>query len=150
MSLITDRVVSYMLDNSYNDISIHGLCQARISRQATKSHNSLNNNTLTLIAERFRVLGDPLRLQLFHLLGDSEMSVGALVEATGASQANVSKHLQILLRVGLVQRRKEGLQAYYKIADPSVFQLCDLVCGRLSEQFQADLSAIGMMRHRGQ
>lgn len=110
----------------------------------------MNDKTLTLIAERFRVLGDPLRLQLLHLLGDSEMSVGALVEATGASQANVSKHLQILLRAGLVQRRKEGLLAYYKIVDPSIFQLCDLVCGRLSEQFQANLSAIGLMRHRDQ
>jgi len=110
----------------------------------------LNDKTLTLIAERFRVLGDPLRLELLHRLGDSEMSVGALVEATGASQANVSKHLQILLRAGLVQRRKEGLQAYYKIVDPSIFQLCDLVCGRLSEQFEANLSAIGVMRHRDQ
>ena len=111
---------------------------------------SLENKSLTLIAERFRVLGDPLRLQLLHLLGDAEMPVGALVDATGASQANVSKHLQILLRAGLVRRRKEGLQAYYKIVDPSIFQLCDLVCGRLSEQFQEDLSAIGRMRHPGQ
>lgn len=109
----------------------------------------LENKSLTLVAERFRVLGDPLRLQLLHLLGDAEMSVGALVDASGASQANVSKHLQILLRAGLVRRRKEGLQAYYQIADPSIFQLCDLVCGRLSEQFQADLSAIGMLRHPG-
>lgn len=107
----------------------------------------LENKSLSLIAERFRVLGDPLRLQLLHLLGAEEMSVGALVEASGASQANVSKHLQILLRAGLVQRRKEGLLAFYKVADPSIFQLCDLVCGRLSEQFRADLTAIGMLRH---
>lgn len=102
---------------------------------------------MTLIAERFRVLGDALRLKLLHLLGNQEMSVGTLVEASGASQANVSKHLQILLRAGLVQRRKEGLQALYKVADPSIFQLCDLVCGRLSEQFRADLTAIGKLRH---
>ncbi|HEX5131441.1 MAG TPA: metalloregulator ArsR/SmtB family transcription factor [Candidatus Krumholzibacteria bacterium] len=105
---------------------------------------------MDLVAARFRVLGDPLRLQLLHLLGDGEMSVGALVEASGASQANVSKHLQILLRAGLLQRRKEGLLAFYKIIDPSIFQLCDLVCGRLSEQFKADLSAIGKLRHPGQ
>jgi len=114
-----------------------------------KDPNSMEHKSLTLIAERFRVLGDPLRLQLLHLLGEAEMPVGALVEASGASQANVSKHLQILLRAGLVQRRKEGLQAYYKIVDPSIFQLCDLVCGRLSEQFEADLSAIGALRHPG-
>jgi ArsR family transcriptional regulator len=115
-----------------------------------KDHKPLENKSLDLIAERFRVLGDPLRLRLLHLLGDAEMSVGVLVEASGASQANVSKHLQILLKAGLVQRRKEGLLAYYKIVDPSIFQLCDLVCGRLSEQFQADLSAIGLLRHPGQ
>jgi DNA-binding transcriptional ArsR family regulator len=115
-----------------------------------KDHKPLEHKSLDLIAERFRVLGDPLRLRLLHLLGDAEMSVGVLVEASGASQANVSKHLQILLKAGLVQRRKEGLLAYYKIVDPSIFQLCDLVCGRLSEQFQAELSAIGLLRHPGQ
>lgn len=112
-------------------------------------NNSLNKKSLSLIAERFRVLSDPLRLQLLHLLGDQEMSVGALVEASGASQANVSKHLQVLLRAGLVQRRKEGLMALYRIVDPSIFQLCDLVCGRLSEQYHADLTAIGLLRHPG-
>lgn len=111
------------------------------------SSKPLEIKSLALIAGRFRVLGDPLRLQLLHLLGDREMSVGTLVEASGASQANVSKHLQILLRAGLVQRRKEGLLAFYRVVDPSIFQLCDLVCGRLSEQFQEDLTAIGLLRH---
>ena len=104
--------------------------------------------SLDLIAARFRVLGDPLRLRLLHQLSAGEHSVGELVKATGTSQANVSKHLQILLRAGLVERRKEGLSVFYWIADDSVFQLCDLVCGRLSEQFRADLSAIGRLRHR--
>lgn len=107
----------------------------------------LTKKSLDLIAERFRVLGDPLRLRLLHLLADSELSVGALVEASGTSQANVSKHLRILLRAGLVERRKEGLLAYYRVADSSIFQLCDLVCGRLSDQFRADLAAIGTLRH---
>ncbi len=107
----------------------------------------LEKNSLTLVAERFRVLGDPLRLHLLHLLGDQEMSVGALVQASGASQANVSKHLQILLRAGFVRRRKDGLLAYYRVSDASIFQLCDLVCGRLSDQFRDDLNAIGQL-HR--
>jgi hypothetical protein len=92
ISSIDDREVYYMLDQSYNDIWIYGLCQARISRQATKGHNSLNNKVVILIAERFRVLGDPLRLQLLHLLDDSEMSVGALVEATGAGERRHEAH----------------------------------------------------------
>ena len=110
---------------------------------------SPDNKSLDLVAERFRILGDALRLQLLHRLADGEMSVGTLAEASGASQANVSKHLQILLRAGLVERRKDGLQAFYTIADPSIFDLCDLVCGRLSKQFQEDLSAIGTLRHPG-
>ena len=86
---------------------------------------------LALVAERFKVLAEPARLQLLQALLRGERSVGELVEATGLSQANVSKHLQLLLAHAFVARRKEGLFAYYLITDPSVFQLCELVCSRL-------------------
>lgn len=102
----------------------------------------MEKQSLNLIAERFRVLGDPLRLEILHILGESERSVGALVEEIGANQANVSKHLQVLRRAGLVERRKDGLHAYYRITDESIFRLCDLVCGRMSEQFESELQAI--------
>ena len=106
------------------------------------------DKSLRLIADRFKVLSDPLRLALLHLLKQGERTVSTLVEETGASQANVSKHLQILRRAGLVERRKEGLSAWYSILDPSIFEICDLVCGRLAEQYQEDLAAIGQM-HSG-
>jgi len=87
--------------------------------------------TIDLVAERFRTLGEPTRLILLdQLRRGQERSVNELVEATGAGQANISKHLQILLSAGFVSRRKEGTTVYYQLADPSVFQLCDLVCGR--------------------
>ena len=87
--------------------------------------------TIDLVAERFRTLGEPTRLILLdQLRRGQERSVTELVDATGAGQANVSKHLQILLAAGFVSRRKEGTTVYYQLADPSVFQLCDLVCGR--------------------
>ena len=87
--------------------------------------------TIDLVAERFRTLGEPTRLILLdQLRRGQERSVNELVDATGAGQANVSKHLQILLAAGFVSRRKEGTTVYYQLADPSVFQLCDLVCGR--------------------
>ncbi len=98
--------------------------------------------SLALIAERFRVLGDPLRLQILHVLGGDERTVGDLVEAVEASQANVSKHLQVLRKAGLVERRRQGLHAYYRVTDASIFQLCDLVCGRMSQQFEDELEAI--------
>jgi ArsR family transcriptional regulator len=107
------------------------------------------DKSLRLIADRFKVLSDPLRLALLHRLKEGERTVSTLVEETGASQANVSKHLQILRRAGLVERRKEGLSAWYSILDPSIFEICDLVCGRLAEQYQEDLAAIGEMHPEG-
>lgn len=86
---------------------------------------------LALVADRFKVLAEPARLQLLQVLMSGERTVGELTETTGLSQANVSKHLQLLLSHGLVARRKEGLFAYYSLADESVFQLCELVCTRL-------------------
>lgn len=104
--------------------------------------NALSEKTLELVAERFRLLGDPLRLRLMQILQDREMSVADLVEATGAGQANVSKHLQLMLRGGLVQRRREGLFVLYSIRDPRVFQLCDLVCGSLADHLTQELSLV--------
>lgn len=83
-------------------------------------------------AHRFRLLGEPVRLQILNLLhAQGECNVQTLVEATEQSQANVSKHLRLLLDEGLVARRKEGLYAYYSIDDPTLAALCLLVCGQL-------------------
>lgn len=87
-----------------------------------------------MIARRFAVLSEPLRLRLLHALIGGEKSVGALVKATGGTQANISRHLQTLADAGLVRRRKEGLQVFYAVADPSIFELCELVCGSLEKQ----------------
>lgn len=89
---------------------------------------------LELVAARFRVLGEPARLQILSALRRGEMTVGALVEETGLGQANISKHLQLLHAVGFVRRRKEGLFVYYGLADRDVFRLCDIMCGRLGAE----------------
>ena len=106
------------------------------------SGKPLNEKTLELVAERFRLLGDPLRLRLLQMLEGGEMSVADLVAASGASQANVSKHLQLMLRGGVVQRRREGLFVFYTVRDPRVFQLCDVVCGSLAEHLTQELSLL--------
>ena len=109
----------------------------------------MNENTLRLVAERFRMLGDPLRLDLLRALSGGEMSVGELVKATGASQANVSKHLRLLLNAGMVSKRKEGLHAFYSITDPSVFEICDIVCGSLKKHFASEMSDLdGVFRRQ--
>jgi DNA-binding transcriptional ArsR family regulator len=99
----------------------------------------MNERTLELVAERFRILGDPLRLRLLHAIGTGELSVNELVTLTGTSQANVSKHLALLLRSGLVRRRKDGLRVFYAAADPSVFELCGLVCGSIQNRLEKEL-----------
>lgn len=86
---------------------------------------------IAMIAERFRVLAEPARLHILTVLQDGERTVGDLVKETGLGQANVSKHLGLLRSSGFVERRKEGLHAWYTICDPSVPELCELMCARM-------------------
>ena len=94
-----------------------------------------------LIARRFRVIGEPMRIRLLDRLRDEEATVHELTQALGASQQNVSKHLQVLLEAGIVGRRKQGTRAYYSIADEGVLALCEQVCGSLQRQL-AELNAL--------
>lgn len=91
---------------------------------------------LALVAERFKALAEPARLEILNALRTGELTVGELVEETELGQANVSKHLQLLYSLGFVRRRKEGLFVYYALADKTVFQLCDLMCGRLEAEIK--------------
>ena len=92
---------------------------------------------LELIAARFKALAEPTRLQLLQCLRGGERTVTELVDETGFGQANVSKHLQQLHSLGFVRRRKEGLFAFYGLADESVFRICDIMCGRLEAEMKA-------------
>ncbi len=89
---------------------------------------------IELIARRFRVIGEPMRIKLLDSLREREASVSELREATGASQQNVSKHLGVLAQAGIVGREKDGTRVRCFIADDSVFELCELVCGGLRQQ----------------
>jgi DNA-binding transcriptional ArsR family regulator len=93
-----------------------------------------SDDTLQLVASRFKVLSEPMRLRLLNILRSGEKTVSELVRESGAGQANVSKHLSVLAAAGIVARRKEGLNAYYYIADQMIFSLCDLVCSSLREK----------------
>src|SRR5437879_7368993 len=94
----------------------------------------LPDQLVVLIAQRFRVLGEPMRIKLLDRLRDGSQTVSELQEATGASQQNVSKHLGILLGAGILSRTKEGTASRYAIADEGVFALCEQVCGGLRDQ----------------
>jgi DNA-binding transcriptional ArsR family regulator len=99
---------------------------------------------LEIMAERFRLLGDATRMSIVRcLLKEGEQNVGRVVDVTGRGQANVSKHLKQLHRAGMVSRRKEGLQVYYKLSDPVVEKLCRLVCESLLEEMRPELEKAG-------
>jgi ArsR family transcriptional regulator len=102
----------------------------------------LSDEALELIAARFRVLSDPTRLKILRTLGENEVSVGEVVEAVGGSQANVSKHLSILLEAGLVSRRRDGVMIFYRVADETVFELCETVCSSLGQRLAAQQSVV--------
>jgi DNA-binding transcriptional ArsR family regulator len=87
-----------------------------------------------LIAQRFRVLAEPMRIKLLDHLREGDATVTELQEALGASQQNVSKHLGILHSAGMVNRTKDGNHARYSIADEGVFELCEQVCGGVRKQ----------------
>jgi len=100
----------------------------------------LTDEGFQIVAQRFKVLSEPVRLKLLAVLEDGEQNVGQLVTLTGQSQANVSKHLATLVAAGMIGRRKEGLNAYYFISDPQISKLCDLMCHRLQREFAAKKS----------
>ena len=101
----------------------------------------LPDQLVELIAQRFRVLGEPKRNRLIEPLRDGEETVGELQDALDASQQNVSKHLGVLLQAGMVSRTKQGTSSVFAIADDGVFELCEHVCGGLRRQL-SELDAI--------
>jgi DNA-binding transcriptional ArsR family regulator len=99
-----------------------------------RQRRDLSPQAIEIIAERFRILGEPLRIRIIQALESGPKNVSDLVAAVGSTQPNVSKHLRILQESGVVGRRQEGNLAYYSIADPSVIELCDAVCSSVGAQ----------------
>ena len=104
---------------------------------------SLSIEALSLVAARFKVLSEPVRLHILQQLENGRLSVNSLASATGTTQPNVSKHLKILQEAGLVTRKQDGNLAYYSIADQSVFELCDVVCNSLRSRLAERSSMFG-------
>jgi DNA-binding transcriptional ArsR family regulator len=111
----------------------------------------LDDRALERVAEYFRALSEPLRLKILNALREGERNVGELTELFGCSQANTSKHLSVLAKSGFVERAARATNVYYRIADPSTYQLCDLVCGQIGKRFaqQAELQAMFTSPRKG-
>jgi DNA-binding transcriptional ArsR family regulator len=91
---------------------------------------------LQQVAAYFQALSEPTRLQILNLLRSGERNVGELAQLCGYTSANISRHLSFLMQQGLVARESRGTAVYYRIADESVYALCDLVCGSIARQFE--------------
>jgi DNA-binding transcriptional ArsR family regulator len=115
-------------------------CGMITADNATSSMDGLPPQALDQVADFFRTLAEPARLQILNLLRSQEHNVGELAELTGYSIANVSRHLSQLGRQGFVLRESRGNNAYYRIADPSIYQLCDMVCGQIAKRVDAQLA----------
>lgn len=107
---------------------------------------ALSPAALEMIARRFAALAEPMRLRLVHALFEGEKNVTALVAEMGGTQANISRHLQHLTQAHILARRKEGLQVFYSIADPSIVKLCELVCGSLEKELARQAGVFGAPR----
>lgn len=104
-----------------------------------KGHNSMQglpDEALGQVAAYFQALSEPTRLQILNLLRERERSVGELAQLCACSSANVSRHLTQLAHNGLVSRESRGNSAYFHIADPSIYDLCDLVCGNIARRLE--------------
>jgi DNA-binding transcriptional ArsR family regulator len=106
-----------------------------VPKRSTIPH-PLPDPLIDLIAYRFRVLSEPMRIKLLDRLREGAATVSELQEATGSSQQNVSKHLSVLAQAGLVGRQRDGSFVRYEITDESVFSLCEEVCGGLRRQLR--------------
>jgi DNA-binding transcriptional ArsR family regulator len=113
--------------------------------------SKLTPEALSLMADFFKVLSEVSRLQIVCALKAGAKNVTEIIEETGLGQANVSKHLKMLTQAGVVAREQRGVCVYYRIANPFLFELCDLVCDALSiqvEQQNQQLQQLASLRQR--
>ena len=108
---------------------------------ACAAMDGLSNEALEQVATYFQALAEPTRLKILNLLRSGERNVGEIAQACGYTSANVSRHLTLLTKHGLVARESRGTSVYYRIADASVYALCDLVCGSIARQFERTAEA---------
>ena len=97
---------------------------------------NLPPEAITQVAAYFQTLAEPTRLRILNLLREGERNVGELAQLCGYTAANVSRHLSLMTQQGFVERESRGTSVYYRIADPAVYALCDLVCDNIAKQYE--------------
>jgi DNA-binding transcriptional ArsR family regulator len=95
---------------------------------------ALTDQELDRVAQQFRLLGESMRLRILQVICRKPLTVNEIVEATGANQSNISKHLSLLASAGIITRQKDGQFVYYCLSDPMTLKLCELVHGQVAEK----------------
>jgi DNA-binding transcriptional ArsR family regulator len=111
------------------------MIKAALSKECPVMEN-LPPEAMLEVAAYFQALSEPTRLKILNLLREGERNVGELAQLCGFTAANISRHLTLLTKHGLVARESRGTSVYYRIADDSIYALCDLVCGNISRQME--------------
>ncbi|GAB4214387.1 MAG: metalloregulator ArsR/SmtB family transcription factor [Synechococcales cyanobacterium] len=102
---------------------------------------------LARVADYFKMLAEVSRLQILCALQQGSLNVSEIMAATGMGQANVSKHLKLLTQAGLVHRHPQGVSVYYEIANPAIFELCEVVCKQLLVHHAAQSQELEQLAH---
>ena len=89
------------------------------------------------VARYFSLLSEPTRLRIMHAICQDEKSVNQIVEETGFTQTNVSRHLALLHQAGVVSRRKDGNAVLYRVADPVFADVCRTVSVQIAGRIDA-------------
>jgi DNA-binding transcriptional ArsR family regulator len=95
-------------------------------------------------AELFGVLATPVRLKIIGELCVSEKNVSHLLAAIDVSQPNMSRHLGVLHKAGVVSRRRHGAHVIYALINPSVVSICKAVCTQMDAEVAASHRAIAI------
>lgn len=106
---------------------------------------NLDDIAIAHVAHYFQALSEPMRLKVLNALRTGDRNVGELAELLGCTTANISKHLSLLAKSGFVARETRGNAVYYRIADPAIFDLCNLVCGQIGKRLAAQAETAAQM-----
>jgi DNA-binding transcriptional ArsR family regulator len=107
--------------------------RAKAPPPAKESGDELDR-VFSVVARYFGILSEPTRLRILHTICQDERSVGAIVDAIGATQTNVSRHLSMMASAGVVSRRRDGNTVYYRVADPEFVEICRSVCVQIASR----------------
>jgi DNA-binding transcriptional ArsR family regulator len=91
-------------------------------------------------AELFRLLSTPIRLKIISALCGQEKNVSQLLDEIETTQPNMSQHLATLYRAGVLSRRRDATQIYYRIGSQRAATLCRAVCMQIAVEFDGDVA----------